>query len=245
MGRLQQLGQTFSARDRALALARDIRPQGTPVANGLDMQLKGDAAARAQRVLDAVAKIHGDGNLPQIPLAEAPPGSRAEASFGWHDNGAAGEIIMRTPIGAEPELSLAHEIGHFLDHSGLPSGGSATGPRRYFASTKPAWRRMQLLMRTIRRTPTYQTIAAVARVPGVPGVTRWKYLRHRNEIFARAYAQYVAWRSGDPVMREQLDAILSHPKRRFEHWPYEEFLPIVEAFDRLFEGKELGWLTRT
>ena len=153
---------------------------------------------------------------------------------------------MRTPIGAEPELSLAHEIGHFLDHSRLPSG-SATGPRRYFGSTKPASRRMQLLMRTIRRTPTYQAIAALARVPGVPGVTRWKYLRHRNEIFARAYAQYVAWRSGDPVMREQLDAILSHPnpKRSFEHWPYEEFLPIVEAFDRLFEGKELGWLTRT
>ena len=60
-------------------------------------------------------------------------------------------------------------------------------------------------------------------------------------------AAILAWRSGDPVMREQLDAILSHPnpKRNFEHWPYEEFLPIVEAFDRLFEGKELGWLTRT
>ena len=55
----------------------------------------------------------------------------------------------------------------------------------------------------------------------------------------------MAWRSGDPVMREQLDAILAHPnpKRSFEHWPYEEFLPIVEAFDRLFGGKELGWQT--
>ena len=79
-----------SARDRALALARDIRPQGTPVANGLDMQLQGAAAARAQRVLDAVAKIHGDGNLPKIPLADAPPGRRAEAAFGWHDNGRRG-----------------------------------------------------------------------------------------------------------------------------------------------------------
>lgn len=152
---------------------------------------------------------------------------------------------MRTPIGTEPELSLAHEIGHFIDLSGLPSG-SASGPRRHFGSTTPAWRRMQLLMRAIRRTPTYQTIASAARSGG-PGVKQWKYLRHRNEIFARAYAQYVAWRSGDPVMREQLDAILAHPnpKRSFEHWPYEEFLPIVEAFDRLFEGKELGWLTRT
>ena len=73
----------------------------------------------------------------------------------------------------------------------------------------------------------------------------WRFLRQRNELFARAYAQYVAWRSGDPVMREQVDEILAAPGKRLEHWPYEEFLPIVEAFDRLFEGKELGWLTRT
>ena len=101
-------------------------------------------------------------------------------------------------------------------------------------------------MRAIRRTPTYQAIAAVARAGG-PGVKQWKYLRHRNELFARAYAQYVAWRSGDPVMREQLDALLgdASPTKRLMHWPYKEFLPIVEAFDRLFEGKELGWLTRT
>ena len=46
-------------------------------------------------------------------------------------------------------------------------------------------------------------------------------------------------------MREQVDEILAAPGKRLEHWPYEEFLPIVEAFDRLFEGKELGWLTRT
>ena len=103
---------------------------------------------------------------------------------------------------------------------------------------------MQLLMRAIRRTPTYKTIAATARAGGA-GVTQWKYLRHRNEIFARAYAQYIFWRSGDQVMIEQLDAILADgdPTICLEHWPHEEFLPIVEAFDVLFE--ELGWLSRT
>ena len=250
VGRLQQLGQTFSARDRALALARDIRPQGTPVANGLDMQLKGGAAARAQRVLDAVAKIHGDGNLPKIPLAEITPKmglpAAVDAAFGWDDiSGKPGGIFMRSTPGPRPELALAHEIGHFIDYSGLPSG-SVSGRRSHFASTKPGWRRMQMLMRVIRRTPTYQAISTAARAGG-RGVSYWKYLRHRNELFARAYAQYVAWRSGDPVMREQLDALLgdASPRKHLVHWPYEEFLPIVEAFDRLFEGKELGWLTRT
>ena len=245
VGRLQQLGQQFRQRDRRFALARDIRPQGTPVANGLDVKLKGDPALRAQRALDAVASVHGDGKLPQIPLEEVPPGNPAEAQFrSLRYTGDAIDIQLHTSPGppdpyrqgSQPELSLVHEIGHFLDNSGLP------GP--FFESTKPTFRKMQLLMRAIRRTRTYKTIAATARAGGA-GVTQWKYLRHRNEIFARAYAQYIAWRSGDQVMIEQLDAILadSDPTICLEHWPHEEFLPIVEAFDVLFE--ELGWLSRT
>ena len=66
--------------------------------------------------------------------------------------------------GSQPELSLVHEIGHFIDYSGLPG--------KSFDSTKPSWRRMQLLMREIRRTPTYQSIAAAARAGG-RGVTYW------------------------------------------------------------------------
>ena len=81
--------------------------------------------------------------------------------------------------------------------------------------------------------------------PAGVGSSYWRYLRHRNEIFARAYAQYLAWRSGSPVLRDQIDAILNSndDDAKIVQWPYDEFLPIVEAFDVLFE--ELGWLTRT
>jgi len=207
------------------------------VADALDVQLTGDAAARARRVLDAVRKVHGADGLPRIPLS-ADAGS--EGAFQWDARtGDAVRVLLRPDRPTDPsspELSLAHEIGHFLDMSGLPGA--------QFESTRPTLYRMRLLMREIRRTPTYRIIAAAARAGGT-GSALWAYLRHRNELFARAYAQWLAWRSGDLVMREQLDEILGHPDPgvHHEHWPHEEFLPMAMAFNRLFEG--LGWLTRT
>ena len=244
---MQQLGHQFSQRDRSLALARDIRPQGAPVHHGLDVRLPLKPAApraRAQHTLDAVASVHGDGNLPKIPVGLMPARGDGHGEYEFDtstgdplyirikaENGAADPLNE----GTMPELALAHEIGHFLDNRGLP------GP--FFESNKPTVRKMRLLMRTIRRSATYQEIAKAARAGGV-GTTYWRYLRHRNEIFARAYAQYIAWRSGSPVLREQIDAILdsNDDDVKVVQWPYEEFLPIVEAFDVLFE--ELGWLTR-
>ena len=65
-----------------------------------------------------------------------------------------------------------------------------------------------------------------------------------QKVFARAYAQWIAWRSGNRRMREQVDEALSSPVAglRLLQWPYEEFAPIAEAMDALF--KDLGWLTR-
>ena len=65
------------------------------------------------------------------------------------------------------------------------------------------------------------------------------------ELFARSYAQYVAWRSGDQTMLGQIDLILGqrYEIERIRQWPYADFLPLIHWFDTLFE--EQGWLTRT
>ena len=267
VGRMQQLGHQFSQRDRSLALARDIRPQGAPVPDGLNVTLHRKPAKRAQHALDSVASVHGDGNLPTIPIEPMPAKKKGHAEYESDPaTGAPRYIQLKAKRGAPdpddggtmPELSLVHEIGHFLDHSGVAQAARARfghKPRddsesdtdqdgRSYESTKPTLPAMRDLMRTIRSSPTYQDIAEVARRGG-SGSTHWRYLRYHKEIFARAYAQYIAWRSGSPVLREQIDAYLNnlHGANQFTQWPYDEFLPIVEAFDTLFE--ELGWLTRT
>ena len=66
-----------------------------------------------------------------------------------------------------------------------------------------------------------------------------------QESFARAYARWIAWRSGDRRMRDRVDDALASTTqtRKLLEWGYEDFLPIAEAMDVLFE--DMGWLTRT
>ena len=63
-------------------------------------------------------------------------------------------------------------------------------------------------------------------------------------MFARAYAQYVAWRSGSIRLRRQMDRALQSPelRRRLLQWGYEDWLPVMAAMDRLLT--EAKWLTR-
>ena len=62
-----------------------------------------------------------------------------------------------------------------------------------------------------------------------------------GELWARAYARYIAWRSGSPLLKAQLDTVLTHdvPVIRVRQWPYDESAPIAEAIDTLRENH--GW----
>ncbi len=70
------------------------------------------------------------------------------------------------------------------------------------------------------------------------------YLTHEAELWARAYAQYIAWRSGSSVLKAQLDKILTHaqPTTRIRQWPYDEFLPIAKEIDKLLMSRR--WASR-
>lgn len=118
---------------------------------------------------------------------------------------------------------------------------------------------MQILLKEIKKTETYKSLvaareqarkdAASATRRGAPSVAQYYkgqlkyyvYLTDPIEMFARAYAQYVAWRSGNRSMLAQIDGALA--RQNLWQWPYKEFLPFIYRFDTLFE--EQGWLTRT
>lgn len=61
------------------------------------------------------------------------------------------------------------------------------------------------------------------------------------DLFARAYTQYVAWRSGDDDLLDGIDRVLASADSE-QQWPYTDFLPLIHKFDTLFERR--GWLTR-
>ena len=73
---------------------------------------------------------------------------------------------------------------------------------------------------------------------------QYDYLLDPLEMFTRAYAQYVAWRSGNQTMLGQIDGVLARQDLgKLQQWPYADFLPLIHHFDTLFE--EQGWLIRT
>ena len=70
------------------------------------------------------------------------------------------------------------------------------------------------------------------------------YLLRPWELWARAYAQYIAWRSGSSTLKGQIDKILTDGRAttRVRQWPYDEFMPIAEAIDRLLMRRR--WASR-
>src|SRR5262245_55706975 len=65
-----------------------------------------------------------------------------------------------------------------------------------------------------------------------------RYMLTNEEVWARAYSQFIAERSGDPLLLEQLNTALNTGTGR--QWTTDDFKPIGAAIETLF--KKLKWL---
>jgi hypothetical protein len=194
-------------------------------------------------------------------------------------------------LSGHPLNTTWHETGHWLDNRAFvaPKFGQQVVPDDAFASEyndSPAW---DAWRNAAKGSPTIQRLqrwgnAAFRPVPGTPmqpdpvyghqgdgdtpmGVHRGHvgYLLKSKEVWARAYAQYIAVRSGDAgALKElrQMQAAASYgpvkPDAKFNtktggkdpdpgSWDYptvwqdDEFKPIADAIDKILEEK--GWRT--
>ena len=185
--------------------------------------------------------VHGDGNLPK-PLPVQQNEKLIPRAATQHVRTRDGlrrpvRIWIRERDNPWPELLTVHEIGHYLDISGLPG--------KEHQSTLATMPEMAALLRVIYGTATWRAILHGRRsAKGAKDVKEWNRLSKRREAFARAYAQYIAWKSGDATLRRSLDERMAGdqpPRIRLSQWSTVEFLPIAAAMDKLFE--KTGWLT--
>jgi hypothetical protein len=164
---------------------------------------------------------------------------------------------------AHERLNIAHEVGHYIDHIHMTNFGEAATRAGSWSSRSAMFEARKgteftdayeeaftAWARAIQASSTYQRLGSV---PGSFGT----YMRSAEETFARSYAQYVATRSGDADMLRGIRAEVSlRPEFDPYHedrpgvspdrygvglyaWDEEEFLPIAEAFDRLFAAREM------
>lgn len=88
---------------------------------------------------------------------------------------------------------------------------------------------------------------AKAKETGKAGNERYyTYLTSPEEVWARAYAQYIVHRSGDAELKKQLDKERARKpgiKYNPRQWDDDDFEPVARSMDKLFY--KLGWLKET
>jgi hypothetical protein len=221
-------------------------PLGAPVSGALTYGRRSVLTPVFDRTIKAVDGVHGDGTLPTIPIK---PVDRRDANgYFRRDLNGPTEIGITKNGDGHPELTLAHEIGHFIDFAGMPPMDaflSEETAKRYDASNPAHAAMLPVLaaleasdaVKKLRDTHASGTLDVVLAdgtryTTPVSHTTTEYYLRPR-EMWARSYAQYIATQSADSVLLEQLDRLVEHPLPT--QWQATDFAAISKAIDGLME----------
>ncbi len=192
-----------------------------PVSKALDVVVVGALREYVGTAIKAIDTVHGDGDLPQIPIKSL-TSARALGIYHYKHGGKAGHIAIRNDPHSWPGLTTAHEVGHFIDHQALGAPGS-------FASVSHE------ALADFRAV--VEKSAAVQRMREI--MPAWADFLKPYELWARSYAQFIATRSGNPSLLAQLNRI-RNGQQSWRQWSDEDFKPIANAIDTLFRTK--GWL---
>lgn len=199
-----------------------------------------DDAASAQRIIMGIASVHGyPPGTPSTRIQYSPvmvPGVDGDYDPSYE----VVHVLQGERTGKAG--TLLHELGHKLDHAlGLKASPRA-GDRAFLSSMAamspghrdvPEIAGVAALMDRIRHSDAYGHLNTGPLASGlIPGPGYWT---KPHELFARAYAQYMAGRLGEHDVRWQVDAVTgtSEDIMLGDQWSDEDFKPIAQAFDDL------------
>ncbi len=220
------------------------------VSDALEMPQRGKYAEKYRRTMDAIDSTHGDGELPKIPVK----GSSAKGYYGQYKHYFDGRPVdIRIAYkGTHHETTLAHEIGHFLDHQAIGKKGIFESEAAFQFKSKL----MEKWEHAISNSEAYQKLVDMLKNPTSyeveietlsgfkfttkPDHAHTRYLLQPRELWARSYAQYIAESSGNEVMLEQITKEVGDKIYGVRQWSSEDFAPIKKAIDEIFI--ELGWM---
>jgi hypothetical protein len=208
-----------------------------PVSAALDVRVRGGLKDEVTEALKAIDEVHDDGALPMIPVK-----STQTRYFGFLTSldtpqGVIPNHMAIRATGEWPALTTVHETGHFLDIAAIGDKG------KYATQSKfPA---MQAVLDAAEQSDSLKNLRAIrAAARDFDLVEHLDYVLLDKEIWARAYAQYIAERSSSELLKVQLQNALAYRDpfklAQFRQWRTEDFAPIAEKIDAMFQ--QLGWL---
>ena len=217
----------------------DVRP----VSAALQVEA-GELTERITRAVSAIDRVHRDGQLPVIPVRrEVLTGRHGQFSFQQDGTPKGIEIDAWT---RQVELTVVHEVGHFLDLAGVDAGGQfASVNSPLLDGWRTAVKKSEAVQKLGRlRNPSVLTVpvgtpdGTVVEYPVDKGYVG--YLMGTRELWARSYAQFVATRSGLPELLAQLEEQRRQPMTGIDyptHWSDADFAPIAREMEALFRQK--------
>lgn len=237
-------------------------PKGTPCSTNVrvpNSKLWDDA----KKTLGFIDRIHGDGIMGALPCVIK--NTMSNLGTYWHFNsGAPKRLDLRTKGNSHQMNTMAHEMGHYLDHQAIPDQIKGVRAGGYFGSEQCRDHpKVAALMDAIEDSPEIKDLKDMAIHPRTWAATTGSgyqytvtssaqfvsYLLRRREMFARAYAQYIAtkaqrWGVDGQKMWDEVQTQI-YPIGTAQYYPtvwhVPNFEPIEKAFDDLFT--DLGWMT--
>jgi hypothetical protein len=202
---------------------------GTPVSAALDLStLKGKQLTLVKKCTAAVNAVHGDGSLkPGAVLAVRGTSGAYYLTKYYIEYGTAGKT---------PYIQTVHEVGHKLDYEAIKAA------RQQNPTVEAKWK---AVMKELDKTP--EIIQLRAELKAAYANNNWhaagrkNYLLDPDEIWARAYAQYIAEESAVPELLADLTARLSGTAGYEPETQWQKFdAPRAAITDLL---KTLNWKT--
>lgn len=199
----------------------------------LSLPKSGVAKNASKITLAEIDKLHSVDGLPVIPVKNSTT-QKFQGSYTYRSyQGVAVDIKIST-ASVNPELTLAHELGHFIDHQAFGDTGTyASQSHTMFAKWRTA----------IENSAATKELRSLSNAAGNRHVAKaGAYYLNPVEQWARSYAQWVATKSNNSIMIEQVKAIVGASNKLYgaSQWSDVDFEPIAAAIDEIFST--LGWL---
>jgi len=222
----------------AMVSLRQQVPNVAEAFNYIDSRVK----SQVSHAMHAINMVHGDGKLPRIPIMSF--GNKKTAGFYEAVPTVHGKKASRIAIsysGPWKDLTVVHETGHFLDHCGIGSPNDfetlSGSIFKNFITLAHKSKPIQEINKMI--TQGYMIVDGKRLNLNWALIERLMYLLQDQEVWARAYSQYIATKSGDTKLLRQVKK-LREKSVLPSLWDTDDFVPLLEEIDKIF--KNLGWL---
>jgi hypothetical protein len=196
-------------------VAREGKPRLRALEEVVALPRRSPLTPELKRALAAASRMHGlRSDLEPVPVRPTATISEAGA-YRFRQKDPIDVRVSRR--GGRAALGFLHELGHLLDHQIYYDRKTRT----WASDAHPAFANWREAADLLERRE----------LPG--GRSRQRYFQSVHEVWARAYAQTVLLRSGDPVLERRLEKLLAEDDAHV--WPTGQFEQVAVEVERVFE----------